>query len=363
MKKNRRNRTSPAALGKSPEPPKPLPRSEACQSVSEAHEATLKAIILAPLSAGKSTLLNALIGEELLPARNEACTSKLFRLENREQGPWLACYSHGKAIAKWQPATTSLLEEFNRLPETGLIELAGPLHSIRTFTTKLVLYDTPGPNNARDPSHGARTRQLLSEGVAGLVVYVLNATQLGIDDDAHLLRQLRNSVGDSRAAPQLVFVLNKADQLDEERGESLAHSTAQARNYLLDLGFPQPIIIPVCASAALQARKLKAGLPLTRKERGELESFIVLHAGKPHQWLDSAFLPCSIKTRSLLRLRTLEGIEPDITYESGPLRYTRRQLEEVIVQSGIRSLELIFEELMLECHLSVPSRKHGKDTF
>ena len=35
------------------------------------------------MSSGKSTLINALLGEELLPNENQACTSKIFKIIDR----------------------------------------------------------------------------------------------------------------------------------------------------------------------------------------------------------------------------------------------------------------------------------------
>lgn len=50
-------------------------------------EKTYSVAVVATMSAGKSTLLNAMIGHRLLPARNEACTASVCRIEDRDELP------------------------------------------------------------------------------------------------------------------------------------------------------------------------------------------------------------------------------------------------------------------------------------
>ena len=37
-------------------------------------------LVMATMSSGKSTLINALLGEHILPNKNEACTSKIYSI-------------------------------------------------------------------------------------------------------------------------------------------------------------------------------------------------------------------------------------------------------------------------------------------
>lgn len=50
-------------------------------------EKTYSVAVVATMSAGKSTLLNAMIGHRLLPARNEACTASVCRIEDCDELP------------------------------------------------------------------------------------------------------------------------------------------------------------------------------------------------------------------------------------------------------------------------------------
>ena len=88
----------------------------------------------------------------------------------------------------------------------------------------------------------------------GLIVYVLNATQLGIKDDKVVLELLKKQI---KAAPdtRVLFVLNKVDQIDEEK-ESIQQYIEHTRNYLLENKIDNPVIIPVSALAALVFKKV-----------------------------------------------------------------------------------------------------------
>lgn len=50
-------------------------------------EKTYSVAVVATMSAGKSTLLNAMVGHRLLPARNEACTASVCRIEDCDELP------------------------------------------------------------------------------------------------------------------------------------------------------------------------------------------------------------------------------------------------------------------------------------
>ncbi|WP_337233205.1 hypothetical protein, partial [Vibrio cholerae] len=60
------------------------------------------------------------------------------------------------------------------------------------------------------------------------ILYVLNATQLGTNDDAEIIRTIR----DINPRQRIIFALNKVDALDEEKGENAKHYVSLASKYL-----------------------------------------------------------------------------------------------------------------------------------
>lgn len=52
---------------------------------------------------------------------------------------------------------------------------------------KLVLVDTPGPNNSRDPHHQQMTYRMLENSDKSLVLFVMNGTQLNVNDEKNFM--------------------------------------------------------------------------------------------------------------------------------------------------------------------------------
>lgn len=234
--------------------------------------------VLATMSAGKSTLVNALIGRELLPASNEACTARIFKIENDDfKDDFVASIvdiNHNQKT-DWIEACPETLIRLNKNNEKGPINIVGNIRSIKTTNIELVIYDTPGPNNSQDKTHGEITKEILHDGKFGLVFYVINATQFGVEDDAKLLTELFGYVENDLENKEVIFILNKADQIDESLGESIANLVTKAEAYLGRLGFKTAKVFPVSAMAALLARKSLNGQMLTRKENRILNELII----------------------------------------------------------------------------------------
>ncbi|MAC47634.1 MAG: hypothetical protein CMI12_12400 [Oceanospirillum sp.] len=232
-------------------------------------------IILATMSAGKSTLVNALIGQELLPTSNEACTARIFKIENDDfQEGFIASISDNSKERSWVEAFPESLSQLNKCDDKGLINIKGNIKSIETTDAELVIYDTPGPNNSQDKSHGELTKKILHDGNFGQVIYVMNATQFGVEDDAKLLTSLFGLVEKDLKNKEIIFILNKADQVDGSVGESLDDLVSSSEIYLSRLGFESIKIFPISAMAALLSRKALHNHKLTRKERRTLDDLI-----------------------------------------------------------------------------------------
>ena len=121
------------------------------------------------------------------------------------------------------------------------------------------------------------TRKVLAEYPLHLVLYVLNATQLGINDDYMLLHEVIDSVEKDRRGcrdERIIFVVNKCDELDPDDGESVESVLQSVKEYLRGHGFIKPQVIPLSALAARLIRQKENREPLTRKEKADYEFFI-----------------------------------------------------------------------------------------
>ncbi|WP_407364248.1 hypothetical protein HKW97_24245 (plasmid) [Pseudomonas luteola] len=331
--------------------PSPVIRSAMTTESTLTAAQPYQVLVLATMSAGKSTLINALLGHTLLPTSNLACTARAFRISHRPGTDWRVRQQTEGQTHAWHPATAQTLTALNRDASTASVCLEGAFYTWRQRGLGLVLLDTPGPNNSRSSAHGAVTWALLGGGEFHNVIYILNATQLGIDDDAQLLRQLRQACTDHRLGKP-VFVLNKVDELDDEQGDSLAEVVDQAANYLRQAGFARPTVIPLSASLALAARKRTQGAPLSQKELGRLTATLRVPAQHLRRWLACARVPKDVRQR--MREEFVKRGQRTTTqaYPLDSLSIDAQCLRTLELGSGIRTLEVMLEHLHSKQHYS-----------
>ena len=241
-----------------------------------------EANVIATMSSGKSTVVNALLGQELMPAKNEACTATLAQITDDDtmagKGFLVQRFDRqGKPLSEEEKATRELLTKWNEDPQTHLMKMRGDIPTIKqTDAVTLMITDTPGPNNARNADHEKATLEAIQSKPLSMVIYVLNATQLSTNDDDSLLKKVcaEMSKGGRQAHDRFVFIANKIDNFDPEKGESVKSALEHVRQYLRDHGIQNPIIIPASAQLAKMLRLPKESL--TRKERGDLNAFVEL---------------------------------------------------------------------------------------
>ena len=69
---------------------------------------------------------------------------------------------------------------------------------------------------------------------------------------------------------RFIFVINKCDALDEQKGETIDSLLNDVREYLKDFDIVEPTLIPTSARLALLIRKDRKGEKLSRMERQTL---------------------------------------------------------------------------------------------
>lgn len=311
-------------------------------------------IVMATMSAGKSTLINALLGQELLPSRNEACTARVFKIEDYDEVTnFEAKITGGVQESSFEPVDAAQLAILNDSPENGVIEIKGNIPGIKNCAARLVIYDTPGPNNSRDESHSLLTKELLHDKLDGCILYVMNASQFGVNDDVVLLRELKRLQENSENHKDIIFVLNKVDVLDPEIDSPLSVTVTEVQKYLERHGFIDPIIIPLSAFTALLARKKIRGDRLTRIEMRTLDFQIEQAAADPEYTSSNSIIPISI--RQALNTRYEKKIdEPNLL---------DKPFDTLIEFSGIRILEDLIETLLISHFAVEPTREVTESTI
>ncbi|KRL83173.1 dynamin family protein [Ligilactobacillus equi] len=240
-----------------------LMSEELINTYNQAKSSNFDISIVATMSAGKSTLINALLGKKLMPSAQEACTAIITRIKDTDnpKGIWKA-EVYDKSERLIQSVDNINLETMTRLNnnENVLeINIEGNIPFVNTSENSLVLIDTPGPNNSRNEEHGAVQNKFVSSSSKTLVLYVLEPTFGRTDDDA-LLRKIAKSmeVGGKKSRDRFIFVVNKMDGRQKEDGP-IETTLDRVREYLESVGIKEPNLYPVAALPALTIRQAVNG--------------------------------------------------------------------------------------------------------
>ena len=251
------------------------------ESISINENKVFPMVVMATMSSGKSTLINSLLGQDILPSRNAACTAKKYAILDDEQE------NSTKIYVTYKNGNTEVMEEniaeeldkANDADNVTDILIRGHVKGVLNTDKALLIIDTPGPNNSRDESHEQTMLDIIKKIKGGLFLYVLNATQLAIHDDVNLLQTIKDFIKKNSQA-SILFIINKVDLLDEEIGETIEQLMLNAKEYLLQNGIENPQIIPVSALAASVFKKVLNKEMLTRKEFRDFEMYYDMYQPK-----------------------------------------------------------------------------------
>lgn len=223
-------------------------------------------MVLATMSSGKSTLINALFGTEILPSKNAACTAKVYSIldDDMVQVPRLYLTFRDGNTEVVEKDLPEALEKANENDEVEDIFISGQIKGVLNTDKALLLIDTPGPNNSQDESHAKLMQTTLDKLQGGLVLYIINATQMGIKDDHKNLMVLKKHIN-AHPGIKVLFLMNKVDEIDFEK-ESIQDVINDTKKYIEEVGISSPDILPVSALAANLFKMVLGNELLTRKQ-------------------------------------------------------------------------------------------------
>lgn len=231
--------------------------------------------VIATMSAGKSTLINALLSNKLMPSKNEACTATITRITDNGNPRFTATVydKDGKIINNIDDLDYDTMDELNSNKNVSEIFVEGNIPFLDAEDTRLMLVDTPGPNNSQNQAHKNTTYSIIKSDSNNLILYVLNGTQLSANDDDNLLRNISEEIkqGGKQARDRFLFVINKADQFEPEN-ESIKKIINNAKNYLANHGIYDPQIFPCSAQTALNTRTLLKDLDIDNLTRSQMKA-------------------------------------------------------------------------------------------
>lgn len=218
----------------------------------------LRVALAGSLKAGKSTLLNSIVGQDIAPTDATECTRVVTWYRNGATPTVTAWYDGDRsAHVPVQRRDGSLTFDLGALTadEVDRLDVEWPARALENTT----IIDTPGTSSlSRDVS--ARTlRMLTPEGAssgADAVVYLLRT--LGASD-VQFLDRIGAHVGGESGPLGVVGVVSRADEVGAGRMDAMTSAKQVAARFTTELertGLCQAVV-PVAGLLALGARTLR----------------------------------------------------------------------------------------------------------
>ena len=217
--------------------------------------------VIATMSAGKSTLINALLGKKLMPIGNQATTATIVKIldkKGQKEFSARAFDQNHKLVKQFTDITYQDMVSLNSNANVSTIEIQGDIPFVRSVGMRLVLIDTPGPNNSRDKQHEMMTYRMLENSDKSLVLFVINGRQVGIKDEQDVLGFVCETMdkGGKQSRERYIFAANQMDayDIDDEGIGCVEKALNEEKEILEGKGIINPNIFPVASRPALEAR-------------------------------------------------------------------------------------------------------------
>lgn len=296
--------------------------------------------VIATMSSGKSTLINALLGNKLMPSKNEACTATITEIldSDKDNGFSAIAYDGDGNIIKEIPVLTyEEMDVLNADEQITRVEAQGDIPFLDSRSMALKLVDTPGPNNAQNQEHRNTTYRAINNNSNNLILYVLNATQLSTNDDAQLLKYVSDQIrtGGKQMRDRFLFVVNKMDQFNPEE-ESIEKAIQSARRYLAQYGIQDPQLFPCSAFVALNIRTYFDNVDIDNLTRAE-ERKLPIAARDTLPMIDKLVGYESMHLEQYSTLSPSAQQELDVRLQKAVERGDTK--EQALIHSGICSIE------------------------
>lgn len=206
--------------------------------------------VVSSMNAGKSTFVNALLQQKLMPVTNQACTNKLIKVVNDDTIEYsVRAFNESDRVVDQSSTTTyEKLLKLKADDSVTHIELTGSIPFAKNAESKISVIDTGSLHSGRSTNKDT-FKVMKSDG--NIIVYVLNAPQLETFEDI-LLKFIAD---DPSMLRRTVFVANKLDCFNP-REENIEKFYMDAKEYLLSMGISTKDIYPISALTALNIRTI-----------------------------------------------------------------------------------------------------------
>lgn len=224
-----------------------------------------KIYFTATMSAGKSTLIDAIIGQNISSTKKAACTYKALAFNSLPiKRNNYVLVEKGSVLLEGDPRTIkdSMKNLQNKCSVYGYFES-------ELSKRKSCMIDTPGVNSSLNPEHKKTTREALEQDEDKVLVYVIPVESYGSEDDYNHLLYILKHVKYRR----IIFVVNMIDTCDFE-DDSLDEIIIDIKEHLVSIGYENPEVYPISAKAGLLIKRKIQQEAMSSNEEDMVETYI-----------------------------------------------------------------------------------------
>ncbi len=182
------------------------------------HEAPLRVAVFGVFSAGKSSLLNSLLGIDLLSTALVPVTCSLTRIEWGDEESVTVTFEGGDQRTVGHDELSRWTDQSEARDGDAVEEVV--LHLPNPLLRQITFLDTPGLNSG-DKRHDLAAERVVAE--ADVVLWVFNATKPGSELERRELRHVERSAG------KAVGVLSQIDKIRPRRSAKPARWQRELR--------------------------------------------------------------------------------------------------------------------------------------
>ncbi|HRH00570.1 MAG TPA: dynamin family protein, partial [Polyangiaceae bacterium] len=289
-------------------------------------------VVVGEFNHGKSSFVNALLGENALAVGVTPTTAAIHHLKYAEAPEAQVVYASGRReTIPFADAKKFAVGGPESPEKVDFLEIGYPAPILKE---RILLVDTPGVNDLSlqrsDITYSYIPR-------ADAVLFLLDAGQILKESERIFLQdKLLKASRD-----KIVFVITKWDILSvEEQSEALQYAKTQLANLVRD-----PLVFPISAETALAGKAEESGMPqllahlttFLAEERGRILLDNALGEGVNvgallAKGVDAKRRAASMKTEELLRRITM--LEQDLAGQAGNIEQRRIKIREEV--AGIK---------------------------
>lgn len=196
-----------------------------------------RVLVVATMTAGKSTLINAIMGYRINKSETTACTNKLCYLYNKLSEDGIIVKGLNGSYLYSVGIDSSKLGEFD----------AAALHFNSSLSSNRICFiDSPGVNY-HSVEHRDITYKAVRENHYDALLFISNSSYLGTNDELEFLQYVLKT-----SRKPIVFVVNKLDTL-REKYDSIPKMLKNFEELLIQHNCRSKVL-PVSAEAALYSK-------------------------------------------------------------------------------------------------------------